>query len=727
LPAGGKTQNRPELCISHEISVIGEFHGYRFNNGNFAVLKAKIISINTNGANGMLPVEGKMITIVGTFPDNIFYNGARYLFSGRWESSRYGYQLRAKGLSPIEPEKESEILRFLSSGIIRGIGPVTASRLVEHFGRKTLDVLDNNPQAILEVKGIGGKTAGKIIASWKEQRETARLLTVLCSYGLTVLASKKALMRFGTDALGLVRENPYILTEIRGVGFLRADAIAEQIGFKKDDPRRITAGIFYCMEEATWREGHLYLPREELTERATALLNLPAGLVEKNMPEGGGLTYTRDRVYLTRIRNAETYLSRKFSTMAYEASLIDRERVLDLLHREQTLTSEQTKAVYQSLLKRLSAITGLPGTGKTYSIRVIIRILDALNIPYALCAPTGKAAKRISELAGHEATTIHRLLESKWKDGMTVFSRNEENPLSVGCVIVDELSMVDVLLMEALFRAVQGNTCMILVGDYNQLPPVGPGRVLKDIVENTLCTVNNLTQIQRQAEHSAIIKVAHAVHNGEPVGRLTAHDFVFISEEEPDGIRNRIVEIVRDQLYAPAEDTQVLSPMKKGSAGTYELNLELKKVARDFYIRKLGLVDNGSVLGNFSIGDKVIQMENNYDKDVFNGETGYVTAIDMEERTVQVLFDGKPVTYEDYELDQLGLAYALTVHKYQGSEAPCIIMPVTRQHYIMLYRNLLYTAVTRARTRLVLVGSETALSIAVRNERQVLRYSGLGA
>jgi len=257
--------------------------------------------------------------------------------------------------------------------------------------------------------------------------------------------------------------------------------------------------------------------------------------------------------------------------------------------------------------------------------------------------------------------------------------------------------------------------------------------VLKDIVENTLCTVNNLTQIQRQAEHSAIIKVAHAVHNGEPVGRLTAHDFVFISEEEPEGIRNRIVEIVRDQLYAPAEDTQVLSPMKKGSAGTYELNLELKKVARDFYIRKLGLVDNGSVLGNFSIGDKVIQMENNYDKDVFNGETGYVTAIDMEDRTMQVIFDGRPVfdgklvTYEDYELDQLGLAYALTVHKYQGSEAPCIIMPVTQQHYIMLYRNLLYTAVTRARTRLVLVGSETALSIAVRNERHVLRYSGLGA
>ncbi len=717
------------------LSIIAEFHRFLFQRDDFSVMNVKVVDVVEHGFKNSkdCPAAGSRITCTGSFPQGLFYDGVKHVMSGSWMSNKYGMQLKVDKITAIEPHDKREITKFLSSGLIKGIGPVTAKRIVDYFGKNTLEVLDSNPGAILQVKGIGQITAEKIMSSWKEQRSMADLITTLCSYGLTVTYAKKALKAFGVCAINKIRENPYILTDIKGVGFLKADDIAKELGIGPDHPARMTAGIMYCLDNATYREGHSYLPEKELLQRAGALMQLDSMVIADHFfgNDFNDLVFTQDSVYLKRIYHAERYVSDRIDSMARERSMIKKAAIEGVDFTG--LTDEQEAAVKSALSRRLSVLTGLPGTGKTYSLLSLIQILEKLGITYAIAAPTGKAAKRVSEVTGKEARTIHRLVEAGYDGSRLIFRRNELNPLSVGFVIIDEMSMADMLLMEALLKAIR-SSCLILVGDYNQLPSIGAGRILKDLVEHELCTVNVLSKIQRQAEDSSIVRAAHFIHNGESIHHLLgAPDLAFIQEEEPAFIRDKIVEAVMRQTYAPMEKTQVLSPMKKGDTGTKELNAALRDIMRKHNLIMLRkntqaaklLADGRGQLGGFLHGDKVIQMENNYEKEVFNGEIGYVVNIEEEDRKVSILFDGRIIVYEDFELDQIDYAYALTVHKYQGSEIACVIMPITTQHYVMLYRNLIYTAITRAREKLVLVGSEKALSIAIKNNKQILRYSGL--
>ena len=722
--------------MNNTLSIMGEFLKFLYKSDNFSVMLVKVVKIveKGSGLNGNSPSEGSTIACVGSIPEGFFYDGVKHGIIGKWTNTKYGFQLKIEKIDIVEPHGKAEIIRFLSSGLINGIGPVTALRIVECFGEDTLEVLDSNPQAILQVKGIGQITSEKIISSWKEQRDIADLITTLCSYGLTVTYAKKALKAFGSSAIEKIRENPYILTEIRGVGFLKADVIAKELGIKDAHPARMTAGIMYCLDNATFKEGHCYLTESELLKRACEILQLDGIIISDHLHENrfDNLVLTHDCVYLKRIYNAERYVACRINRMAYEQSMIQKEVIEKIINEFTYLTKEQRSAVKSALLKKLSVLAGLPGTGKTYSLLSLIQILEKLQISYAIAAPTGKAAKRVSEVTGREAKTIHRLLEAKFDGASLRFKRNESNPLSAGFVIIDEMSMTDILLMESLLKAIRG-TCLVLVGDYNQLPSVGPGRVLKDMVEHSLCTVNVLTKIQRQAEDSNIVRAAHCIHAGETIQHLVGStDLIFINEVDPLDIRERIVEAVSSQVYSPMEKTQVLSPMKKGTTGTKELNTALRNTMRNHNLAMLkknhrveellGVIQ----VGRFLPGDKVIQVENNYGKEVFNGEIGYVVKTDSEERKVSILFDDRIIDYEDFELDQVDFGYALTVHKFQGSEVPCVVMPITTQHYVMLYRNLIYTAITRASEKLVLVGSEKALAIAIKNNRQVMRFSGLG-
>ena len=684
------------------LSIVAEFHKFLFKRDDFSVMSVKVVDIVEHGFKDSkdCPPRGSNITCTGSFPEGFFYDGVRHIVSGKWTNNKYGLQLKVEKLTVIEPHGKKEIIRFLSSGLLSGIGPVTAKRIVDYFGNNTLEVLDNNPKAILQVKGIGQITAEKIMASWKEQRAVADLITTLCSYGLTVTYAKKAFKIFGADAIIKIKENPYILTEIRGVGFLKADGIAKEFGIEATHPARMTAGIMYCLEEATYKEGHSYLPEGELLKRAGDLMQLGSGIVADHFFENSfdGLVFTQGCVYLKRVYNAERYVADRISNMAQEKSMIN---IAALESIATNLTDEQSNALRSSLTKRLSVLTGLPGTGKTYSLLSLIHILDKLGISYALAAPTGKAAKRISEVTGHEAKTIHRLLEAGFDGAALRCKRNESNPLRVGFIIIDEMSMTDILLMESLLRAIRGS-CLALVGDYNQLPSVGVGRILKDMVEYNLCTVSVLSKIQRQAEDSGIVRTAHLVHSGKSISSLLgSKDLVFIREEEPSYIRDRIVEAVSSQVYATMETTQVLSPMKRGTTGTKELNTALRDIMRKHCVSMLSknqqvsklLAGSKGQISGFRRGDKVIQTENNYEKEVFNGEIGYIVNIEEEERKALILFDDRIIAYEDFELDQVDLAYALTVHKYQGSEIPCVIMPVTTQHYVMLYRNCLFRSI----------------------------------
>ncbi len=720
------------------LSVVAEFRRFLFQRDDFSVMSVRVVDIVEHGFKNVkdCPSAGGTITCVGAFPQGFFYDGARHIMAGSWTTNKYGEQLKVEKIRAVEPHGKDEIVKFLSSGLIKGIGPVTARRIVDYFGSNTLEVLDSNPRSVLQVKGIGQITAERIMASWKEQRSIADLITTLCSYGLTVTYAKKALKAFGAEALSKIGENPYILTEIKGVGFLKADAIAKELGIKDTHPARLTTGVMYCLENATHKEGHSFLPEKELLARASELMQLGGGVVADHFYENdfSDLVFSQGCVYLKRVYHAERYVADRIDGMAQEKSMIKKATIEKVIGEAGNLTDEQWAAVKSSLSKRISVLTGLPGTGKTYSLLSLIRILEILGISYAIAAPTGKAAKRVAEVTGKEAKTIHRLLDVSYDGTSIKFRRNESNPLSVGFVIIDEMSMTDILLMESLLKAIRGS-CLVLVGDFNQLPSVGTGRILKDLVEHRLCTVNVLAQIQRQAADSNIVKAAHCIHEGESIHHLLgSDDLVFVPEDDPAFIRDRIVEAVSSQVYAPMEKTQVLSPMKKGEVGTKQLNAALRDAMRKHslsiiesnrLVTKL-LAESKGQLGGFLRGDKVIQMENNYEKEVFNGEIGYVVHIDEEERKASILFDDRIIVYEDFELDQIGYAYALTVHKYQGSEIPCVILPVTTQHYVMLYRNLIYTAITRAKERLVLVGSEKALSMAIKNNKQILRYSGVG-
>jgi exodeoxyribonuclease V alpha subunit len=655
--------------------------------------------------------------------------GDRIRARGRWVTHpRYGEQFSVDAYEILPPQTQEGIIRYLSSGLITGIGRSMAERIVKRFGDRTIEIIDKEPNRLREIAGLGHKRVSAIKKAWREHREISELMVFLESHGIRAGGALKIYRHYGPESIATVRENPYRLaSEIWGIGFATADRIAFKMGISQDAPARVRAGIKYVLSQAT-DEGHVYLPEEFLRARCTSMLGIGedsfevalTGLVEENELASEG-----QRVYIPKLLEAEKSITRNLRRIL-QGGDPDRsksfDRALANMQIEQgfEFDKSQLKAICEGSRARVSVVTGGPGTGKTTIVRAFVRISESMGLKIGLAAPTGRAAKRMGELAGRQAKTIHRLLEYSPQENS--FRRNADNPVDADVVIIDEASMLDIILAASLMKAIRTSASVIFVGDVDQLPPVGPGNFLSDMIEAHRLPVVRLTRIFRQEEGGAIVENAHRINRGElPLFSKTSGEFFLIEEENPPDVANLIVDLCARRLPAkydldPVEDIQVLAPMYKGDAGATNLNQRLQDA----------LNRDGRRLGDlrFRIGDKVMQLRNNYEKMVFNGDLGRVVDFDPTDGRVVVRFDFE-VEYDKSELDEITLAYAITVHKSQGSEFKCVVMPVLTQHYIMLHKNLLYTAVTRARSLVVAVGTKKAVGLAVRNVRTDKRYSSL--
>jgi exodeoxyribonuclease V alpha subunit len=678
-----------------------------------------------------------LITVVGHAA--MIAAGEFVQMSGNWVNDRaHGQQFRASFLKVSPPTTLDGIERYLGSGMIRGIGPVYAKRLVRGFGEAVFDLIEQQPERLREVSGIGAKRAERITAGWAEQKVVREIMLFLHANGVGTSRAVRIYKTYGNDAVRVISENPYRLArDIRGIGFRTADQIAAKVGIEKTALIRIRAGISYALAEAM-NDGHCGLPVEELTTLtgkllevsddliATALtLELEAGDVVADVLEGHRC------VFLTGLYRAEQTIADRLRVLVSAAPPwppIDADKAIPWVERRTglLLAESQREAVRRAIASKVLVITGGPGVGKTTLVNSILKIVLAKQVRVALCAPTGRAAKRLSESTGLEAKTIHRLLETNPSTGE--FRRTEEHPLECDLLIVDEASMVDVPLMRSLLRAVPDETGLLVVGDVDQLPSVGPGQVLSDIIASHLIPVVRLTEVFRQAAGSRVITNAHRINRGQ-MPELThdkaLSDFYFIEAAEPEDGVAKIITVVRDRIpkafgLDPIRDVQVLCPMNRGGLGARSLNIELQKCLNppgENRVERFGWT--------FCPGDKVMQVENDYDREVYNGDLGIVQRIDHEESELVVGFDGRDVSYGFGELDELVLAYATTIHKSQGSEYPAVVIPLMTQHYMMLARNLLYTGVTRGKRLVVLVGQRQALAIAVRNQGARRRWSKL--
>jgi exodeoxyribonuclease V alpha subunit len=659
--------------------------------------------------------------------------------SGSWQNDRtHGLQFRAQFLKTSAPTSIEGMEKYLSSGMIRGIGPVYAKRLMKAFGDKVFDVIQSASGRLREVDGIGPRRAERIVAAWAEQKIVREIMIFLHSHGVGTSRAVRIYKTYGNDAVQVMSENPYRLAkDIRGIGFKTADAIAIKLGIEKTAMIRVRAGISYALTEAL-NDGHCGLPVKELRALAEKLLEVPVPLIETAIGlELGEQSIVRDSVeateciFLSGLYQAEKGISERILRLtAGKPSWpqIDTERAIAWLAGKSdfALAESQKQAVKLALSSKVLVITGGPGVGKTTIVNSILRILRAKNVEMLLCAPTGRAAKRMSEATGQEAKTIHRLLEADPKAGG--FRKDQDNPLDSDLLVIDEASMIDVPLMHALLKAVPTHAALLIVGDIDQLPSVGPGQVLADLIGSGVIPVVRLTEVFRQAAQSRIVTMAHRINKGElpdfakPEGDS---DYYFIEASEPEKAIAVILELVRERIpkrfgLDPIRDVQVLCPMNRGGIGARSLNIELQKALNPpgaDKIEKFG--------STFAPKDKVMQIENDYDKEVYNGDTGFVTKIDADEGQVFVSFDGREVIYESGELDNLVLAYATTIHKAQGSEYPAVILPVLTQHYAMLQRNLIYTGLTRGKRLVVIAGQKKAVAIAVRNVSGRKRWSKL--
>jgi len=695
-----------------------------------------------------LQVAGRrdLVTVLGNFPS--LNPGEVLKLLGEWTNHpKFGEQFRVVRYETVTPATARGIEKYLGSGLIKGIGPVMAKRMVEKFGVETLDVIETDMGRLHEVPGIGPGRIDMIGKAWQDQREIREVMIFLQDHGVSATYATKIFKRYGKESIEVVKDNPYRLAhDIFGIGFLTADRIAEKMGIPKDSPRRAEAGILYILNELA-DEGHVYFPYEPLIGRCQEVLGIERDIVSQAM---AGLAsekkiviedLNRDledfrenhkAVYLMQFHVCETGIARRMQLLARTMRLlraIDAGKATAWVQKQLNLTLAETQveAVKSAIEEKVMVLTGGPGTGKTTITQAIIRIYERIGGKVLLAAPTGRAAKRLSEMTGHEARTIHRLLEFQPQYGS--FKKNEDDPLEADVVIVDEASMIDTVLMYHLLKAIPPSATLILVGDVHQLPSVGPGNVLKDIIASAAFKVVELNEIFRQARESLIIVNAHRINRGEmPVSAEAAEktraDFYFIREEYPEKVLAHILELVRTRIprrfgFDPVSDVQVLTPMYKGVIGATNLNQELQK---ELNHSQKEVVRGGRV---FKLQDKVMQIRNNYDKEVFNGDIGRITSIDLEEQEMVVNFDGREVPYDFAEMDELVLAYAVSVHKSQGSEYPAVIIPVMTQHYMLLQRNLVYTAVTRAKKLVVLIGTPKAMAIAVKNDKVQKRYSRL--
>ena len=684
----------------------------------------------------------ELVTIAG----NLFsVNPGEVLkLKGIWYNHpKYGEQIKVTSYESVIPATAKGIERYLGSGLIKGIGPVMAKRLVAQFGVETLDVIENSIPRLKEVDGIGDKRILMIQKAWAEQKEIKEVMLFLQGYGVSSSYATKIFKQYGQKSIRVVKENPYQLaTDIFGIGFITADKIAQNIGIAKDSQIRAEAGILYVLKQLS-NDGHVYYPYELLIEECKKVLNLERDVIvkafgkiaseKKIVIEDINAEEIKENkaVYLTEFYISEAGISKslkKLLNVKKTLRAFDIEKALEWVQKELgiILAENQIKAVKEAINQKVMVITGGPGTGKTTIINSIIRIYRRLGRRVLLAAPTGRAAKRMAEATGHEAKTIHRLLEFSFQEGG--FKRNERNPLEADLLVIDETSMVDTSLMHHFLKAVPVTTTLILVGDVDQLPSVGPGNVLKDIIESGVIPTVKLNEIFRQSRESLIIINAHKVNNGEmPIltyNKDRLQDFYFFQIEEPEKILEKIISLCKEKIpekfkFDPIKDIQVLTAMHKGLIGTSNLNMELQKVlnpSTDELIR-------GSKV--FKPGDKVMQIINNYDKDVYNGDIGVITRINKEDQEIKVDYEGKVVSYDYSDLDEIVLAYSVSVHKSQGSEYPVVVMPIHTQHYMLLQRNLLYTAITRGKRLVIIVGTKKAMAIAIRNNKTQKRYTYL--
>jgi len=685
-----------------------------------------------------VPGRRELATIVGNLPS--VTPGESLKLTGEWTlHTKYGEQFKVDAFESVTPATVAGIEKYLGSGLIKGIGPVFASRLVAAFGTETLRIIEEEASRLLKVDGIGQVRLQRIRTAWEEQKDIRDVMIFLQGQGVSSAYAAKIFKTYGKSSIAVVQDNPYRLAQdIYGIGFKTADRIAQALGIEKHSPLRAEAGVIHVLNGLA-EEGHVYYPLDGLVKESAGILEVAPEIVAQAIdrlrqeervvcqegPEGVA-------VYLASLHAAEEGVARRLLSLAEGGESpadIDIERAILWVEQASRLhlADEQKEAIRQTLQQKLLVITGGPGTGKTTILKCVIQILEKKQRRIILCSPTGRASKRMSEATGREARTVHRLLEFSPKDGR--FKRDQGRPLEADLVIVDEASMLDVVLMNSLLKAIPPVAGLILVGDVDQLPSVGPGAILRDIIASGLVRVIRLTEIFRQARDSQIVVNAHRINHGEfPLcadweGKERS-DCYLLAKEEAQDVQAAILELAarglpRRHRVDPMEELQVLSPMQKGPIGVMQLNQALQALLNPSGPE---LLRSGRL---YRAGDRVMQIRNNYDKDVYNGDIGRIVTLDQEEREVTVRFDNRQVTYDFSELDELVLAYAITVHKSQGSEYPAVIVPVHTAHYVMLQRNLLYTAVTRGRGLVVLVGTKKAIAIAVKNQRIQKRYTGL--
>ena len=696
-------------CVVERITYQNPENGY-------SVLKVKV-----KGYNDLVTLVGNLLEVPV---------GSVLLCRGEWKvDKRYGSQFVAATWEETMPATVYGIEKYLGSGLVKGIGPRFARAIVQRFGTETIDIIETEIERLYEVPNIGRKRVAKIRESWEKQKDIKNVMLFLQGYGVSTAYAAKIYREYGKESIDKVRENPYRLADdIWGIGFKTADGIAAKMGYEKEDPRRCRSGILYTLGQLS-DEGHVYAGEEQLVKTAGQLLEAGETAIRDTlagMLQAEDLILDKDAIYLPPFYHAECGTSRRLRDLAQSTG----RSLFDGLFDPSSLTAEtgieydevQLAAIRQAVTSKVMVLTGGPGTGKTTTTQGIIAALKKAGLRVLLAAPTGRAAKRMSEATGMEAKTIHRLLEYNPQDG---YKRNDENPLEGDALIVDECSMIDILLMNNLLKAVPVGMRLVFVGDIDQLPSVGAGNVLRDIIDSQRIPVVRLVCIFRQAQKSRIVMNAHTINQGRfpdtSNGRDT--DFFFMREDDPERAAETIVRLVKERLpraYRESPDRiQVLTPMQRGVVGAANLNLLLQQA----------LNPSGPSLNRggytYRQGDRVMQQRNNYDKDVFNGDLGYIREVDTEERTLKVDFDGKWVEYDVTELDELTLAYATTIHKAQGSEYPIVVMPVLMTHFVMLQRNLIYTGITRAKKICVLLGAAKALAYAVRNVSVLKRNTRL--
>ncbi len=702
-----------------EEEIYGFVENIVFESDNFTVAKLKE------------PRKSELTCIVGPLP--LIQPGETLRCKGLWKHhAQHGQQFEVRSFESKAPADVVGIQKYLESGMIRGIGPVYAERIVKKFGIDTLKVIDESPERLLDIEGIGDKRVELIQSCWQQQKAVRDVMIFLRAHGISPSYAQKIYKTYGEESIEKVRSDPYRLAkDIRGIGFKSADKIAKDLGIQTEAPVRIDAGIEHMLWELS-NQGHTCFPEKELLSVSSEILGVNLDLVqarltalcqEEKLLKEGSLVWVRP-LYLAEIGIARELKRITDSLSTLRAVQVDKALgwVEEKLHLK--LAPAQKEAVSSCMKEKIHIITGGPGTGKSTITRAILAITEKLTQSIILAAPTGRAAKRMSEITKKKASTIHSLLEIDFKLGG--FKRNKENPLVCDLIIIDEASMIDTLLMYHLLKAIPSQARVIFIGDIDQLPSVGPGNVLKDLIQSDKLSLTKLTQIFRQGASSRIVLNAHRINQGEfpDISYEPRSDFNFIEKETPEEILETILELVSSKLskshrFHRFEDIQVLAPMKRGIIGIENLNIILQKNLNPSPtpLSRMGRT--------FHVGDKVMQIRNNYNKIIFNGDVGRITAIDLIEQTLTVAFDDKLINYEFSEMDELVLAYAVSIHKYQGSECPCIIIPVHTTHFKMLHRNLLYTGLTRGKKMVILIGTKKALVLAIKNDEVLKRYTGL--